>query len=261
MRATFALADFAAEQSYDAILDRTALDRILGTRELLTYFHTVADRSPVPVVLLSANARRIPIDAVVELAAHPNIAFALLDSAVAVSEIGQILSRTAAIRREFTVTTTFAAVTARMARVSAHTNYISAESLTATAALAEPPPATSLKTRSKTVGFQILAEEARPQCWTRFDPALSPSHPAFAACAPQACYEVFAAWKDDDQPLAAEKNTRLQEAAHLAESTPGLLKHGCDLNGYFGSLPRLPHLPPTGDQRAALEHLMEPMRN
>jgi 4-hydroxy-2-oxoglutarate aldolase len=85
--------------------------------------------------------------------------------------------------------------------------------------------------------------------------------PAFAACAPQACYEVFAAWKDGDQPLAEEKKDRLQEAADLAEATPGVLKFGCDFNGYFGGLPRLPHLPPTGLQRAELERLMEGMRN
>ena len=89
--------------------------------------------------------------------------------------------------------------------------------------------------------------------------------PGFAACAPQACYEVFAAWKDGDLPLAEEKQARLNPAAHLAEdgngSGPGCLKFGCDLNGYFGGWPRLPHLPPTGEQRAKLEHLMAGMHN
>jgi dihydrodipicolinate synthase/N-acetylneuraminate lyase len=85
--------------------------------------------------------------------------------------------------------------------------------------------------------------------------------PAFAACAPQACYEVFAAWKDDDQPLADEKHTRLLTPARLAESTPGLLAYACDLNGYFGGLPRPPLLPPTGEQRTTLERLLQPLRN
>jgi 4-hydroxy-2-oxoglutarate aldolase len=39
------------------------------------------------------------------------------------------------------------------------------------------------------------------------------------------------------------------------------VKFGCDLNGYFGGLPRLPHLPPTGAERATLEQFMKPLRN
>jgi 4-hydroxy-2-oxoglutarate aldolase len=258
VRATLALADFATEQSYDAIL--IGLPSIVASkRELLTYFRAVADGSPLPVVLLSANACRISIDATAELAAHPNI-LALLDSTAEAGEIGEILRRTTTIRRDVAVTTTFAAVTARMIRASAHTNYISPGSLTITTAAAEPPAVTTLKTRSKTIGFQLLAGRTS----TMLDALRSGTvgiAPAFAACAPQACYEVFAAWKDDDQPLAEEKHDRLQQAAKLAESAPGLLKYGCDLNGYFGGLPRLPHLPPTGEQRAVLEHLMEGMRN
>ena len=37
--------------------------------------------------------------------------------------------------------------------------------------------------------------------------------PAFAASAPQACYEVLAAWKDGDEGLAEEKQVRLQGVA------------------------------------------------
>ena len=33
--------------------------------------------------------------------------------------------------------------------------------------------------------------------------------PALAACAPQACYEVYAAWKDGDPKLSAEKAERI----------------------------------------------------
>jgi len=54
---------------------------------------------------------------------------------------------------------------------------------------------------------------------------------------------------------------RLVEAARLAEATPAALKFACDLNGYFGGMPRMPYLPPTGEERAALEQLMKPLRN
>ena len=86
--------------------------------------------------------------------------------------------------------------------------------------------------------------------------------PAFAAAAPQACYEVYAAWKDQDQPLASEKQQRLLDAARLVEPVgPAELKFAADLNGYFGGLPRLPHLPLSGEQRSATEVLMKPLRN
>jgi len=259
VHATLALADFAAEQSYDAVLIGLPSIAASEQRELLTYFRAIADRASIPVVLLSANGRRIPIDVIVELAAHPNM-IALLGCAMEAGEMEEILKRTAAIEREVTVTTTFTAVTARMTRASARTNYISAESLTTTTAVAEPPAAVSLKTRNKTVGFQLIAGGTSTMLDALRDGA-SGIAPAFAACAPQACYEVLAAWKDDDQPLAEEKSDRLQQAAILAEATPGLLKYGCDLNGYFGGVARLPHLPPAGEQRAALERLMEGMHN
>ena len=295
VRTTLALAEFAAEQRYDAVL--VGVPSVLaggeeqstqGPRELLTFFQTIADRSPLSVVLLNSHTRRIPTDAMVELAAHSNVV-GLLDTAthqVHPGEIEAVLQRTAAIKRDVTVTPIFTAVTARMtaaaapAAAFAPATFISADTLAgalsgvlaavdagaSTMLLAEPPdPAPGvrpLRTRTKSVGFQILTG-ATASMLDGLRSGASGIAPAFAACAPQACYEVFAAWKDDDQPLAEEKQLRLNAAAPLAEELlgPGGLKFGCDLNGYFGGWPRLPHLPPAGAQRAALEQLMEGMRN
>jgi dihydrodipicolinate synthase/N-acetylneuraminate lyase len=131
--------------------------------------------------------------------------------------------------------------------------------------LPDPAPvqsATPFRTRTKAVGFQIIAA-ATANLTAALRAGASGIAPALSAAAPQACYEVYAAWKDDDQPLADEKQPRLIAAAQLAEDTlgPGGLKFACDLNGYFGGLPRLPHLPPSGEQRSALEHLMHDIRN
>jgi 4-hydroxy-2-oxoglutarate aldolase len=265
VQATLALASFAAEQNYDAIL--VGIPSIIDVEnhplELLTWFRTLADQSPVPLILLSTAIRSLSTDAIASLAAHPHI-LGLLTTTTA--DIPAICARTASIRREVTVTTTFAAVTARMKLAADASNgsavLISAGSLIdAATAVAEPlamaPP---LRTRSRSVGFQIIAAST-PQSLNLLRAGAASIAPAFAACAPQACYEVFAAWKDDDQPLAEEKQARLLEAANLAEATPGGLKFACDLNGYFGGFPRLPHLPPTGEQRSALELLMKPLRN
>jgi dihydrodipicolinate synthase/N-acetylneuraminate lyase len=87
--------------------------------------------------------------------------------------------------------------------------------------------------------------------------------PGFAAAAPQACYEVLAAWKDGDEELAREKQERLADVAKRVEGEIGVagIKFGCDLNGYFGGWPRLPLLPLTGTERAEIEGLMQGVRH
>jgi 4-hydroxy-2-oxoglutarate aldolase len=258
---TLTLAPSAAELHYDAIL--IGIPSIPTTApELLTFFQTIADRSPLPLILLNTATHSLPLHTTAMLAAHPNI-LGLLTTQPAVAHI---LHRTSTIRREVTVTTTFAAVTHRMKLAAAGnqpaSTLLSAASLTATAtAVAEPPPiAPPLRTRTKSVGFQIIAAST-PTLLTSLNAGATAIAPAFAACAPQAAYEVFAAWKDSDQPLAEEKQLRLIAAAHLAEASPAALKHACDLNGYFGGPPRLPHLPLTGEQRTAIEQAMKPLRN
>ena len=278
VRATLALAELSHELHYDAILagvpsifasDRPAAaasGQSISTqrRELLLYFQAIADRSPLPVVLFSNRGHRISLEAAVELAAHPNV-LGLLDAAAGPSEIESLIRSTATIKREVTVTTVFRAVTARMKAAATHASasLVSADSLAADRAAnadAEAPFTPPLRTRTKSVGFQIISAHA-PRLLDALNAGAVGIAPAFAAAAPQACYEVLAAWKDGDQPLAEEKQARLCAVARLAEDGAGNLKFACDLNGYFGGLPRLPQLPPTGEQRAALEQLMKPLRN
>ncbi len=164
VHSVLSLAAFAAEQHYDAILvavpsflaleqpyvtaSTMEMPRLvkLRLREQRTFFQTIADRSPLPVVLLSVNGRFIRIPDSVELASHSNI--------IGIVDIGKLaeihqarikghLERIATIRREATVTSTFAAVTARMKLAAAATPapaLVSASSLTGSAtAIAEPP--------------------------------------------------------------------------------------------------------------------------
>jgi dihydrodipicolinate synthase/N-acetylneuraminate lyase len=265
VQATLTLAELAAEFLYDAIL--VGFPSILGsqahTRELLVYFQSIADRSPLPLVLYSDSTRNLPIDTIVELAGHPSV-LGLLDGAAHPAEIEAILRRTATIQREVTVTPVFSAVTVRMKVAASHAPamLVSADSLTADQATASIAQSTQplLRTRTKTVGFQILTGDTQT-IHESLRAGARGTAPALAACAPQACYEVLAAWKDDDQPLAEEKQARLCEAARVCEAGIGNLKYACELNGYFGGWPRLPLLPPTGSQRAAVERLMKTLRN
>jgi dihydrodipicolinate synthase/N-acetylneuraminate lyase len=263
---TLAVADYAASLAYDAVLVEPPTFIQTGnsarqTRELLNYFQSVADRSAIPVVLYSAT-QPLPWEMVVELAAHPRI-IGLVDGNSAPERIAQLKQATAAIRHEATVTSIFAAVTKRMLARRETATMLSAASLTGGgAALGVAPPASALKTRTKVVGFQILAGGTA----TMLDALLAGAvgaMPAFAACAPQACYEVFAAWKDEDRGLADEKQARLLAAAKYLEDGVGVagIKFGCDLNGYFGGVPRLPLLPPGGEDRTEIESLLQGLRN
>jgi dihydrodipicolinate synthase/N-acetylneuraminate lyase len=236
---------------------------VRNSRELLTYFRAVADRAALPVVLYSPDGL-LPVDVVVELAGHPQI-IGLLDGGAG-ERIAGVKAGTAAVRRDVTVTTVFAAVTGRMQaqqEPAGAGTFISADVLTdGGAALAVAPPKPALKTRTKVVGFQVLGGASTGMLEALQAGAVGVA-PGFAACAPQGCYEVFAAWKDGDLALAEEKQVRLRDAVAKVETELGVpgIRFGCDLNGYFGGRPRLPLLPITGEEREAIEGLMRGVRN
>ena len=263
---TMALADHAAALSYDVALVRAPsfLRTGLSTKqrkELLTYFQTVADRSALPLVLDSTS---IPVELLTELASHARV-IGLIDSNTTSQRIEQLKKGTASIAHEVTVTPIFAAVTRRMLAQQQAATMLSADMLigngAALAVALSTPAMKAQKTRTKVVGFQLLAGNAG----TMLDALLAGAvgaMPAFAACAPQACYEVFAAWKDGDHGLAEEKQARLQSAAkYFEDSGVAGIKYGCDVNGYFGGTARLPLLPPGGEDRTEIESLLEGIRN
>jgi 4-hydroxy-2-oxoglutarate aldolase len=265
---TLDLAESAAKFGYDAVLVKqpsvfSADVRGERMRERLTYFQAVADRSALPVVLYSSASGLgglLPAEMVIELAAHPQI-IGLVDGAGGrdrFEALGSVMGR---VKREVTVTAVFAAVTRRMQ--DRGDGLISANSLTGGGAgLAVAPTKVAAKTRTKVVGFQLLAGSTGGMLESLRAGAVG-AMPAFAASAPQACYEVLAAWKDGDEGLAQEKQVRLHGVAERVEVELGVagIKFGCDLNGYFGGRPRLPLLPLTGEERAEVETLMQGLRN
>lgn len=262
VRESLVVADRAAALAYDAAL--VAPPSFLQTsstarqaKELLTYFQAIADRAGLPIVL-DGSATSLPLDIVIELAGHPRV-IGLVDGKPTTERIAQLKQATAAIKREVTVTSIFAAVTGRM--LVAEESPVKPLDGGGTA-LNVLPAASGIKTRTKVVGFQILAGNTANMLDALLAGCVG-SMPAFAACAPQATYEVIAAWKDGDRGLAEEKQERLQAAARFLEEGIGVagIKFGCDLNGYFGGLPRLPLLPPNGEDRTQIESLLQGLRN
>jgi 4-hydroxy-2-oxoglutarate aldolase len=252
---TLDLAEFAAKAGYDAVLVRrpSFLRGAARDKELLSYFQMVADRSALPVVLDSRSGEELGVEAVVELAAHDRV-IGLVDGVGGRERIESLRSGTSAVKREVMVTAVFAAVTARM---QADSTLVSAAALTSGGG-----SVAAVKTRTKVVGFQILAGGTAGLLAGLVAGAVGAA-PGFAACAPQACYEVLAAWKDGDHGLAEEQQGRLRAAALRVEGELGVagIKYGCDLNGYYGGLPRLPLLPLTGGERNEVEGLMQGLRS
>lgn len=268
--ATIRAAEYAAQVGYDAALVRTPYYYAphMTPLAMLTFYRTVADHSPLPVVLYSIpkfTHYDLPVDLIVELAQHPNI-IGLKDSSGSVERIAAVSAATrAAAKRSVTVTPVFTAVTGRMqaAAAAAPANGTSLVTIGGGSATAVALPVVStLKTRTREVGFQILCGAA-DKLLPSLEAGATGGVLALAACAPQACHEVYIAWKEGDAPLAAEKQVRIVEASQVVAGRLGIagIKHACDLNGYFGGRPRLPLLPLTGEERDQVTRAMRDLRN
>lgn len=259
--ATLELAQAAARSAYDAVVLHAPAG--LTGLERRTYFEAVADRSDLPVMLVSDGSRELDIDTVTRLAGHPNVLGIIEGDAERVAPVREV---TAAVSRIVTVTNVFAAVTARMLKERAPAErgtFVSAETLGGKgAALAVTPATPQIRTRTKRVGFQVLAART-PRMLQAWQSGAAGSVPRLGACSPQGCCEVWQAFKDGDLGLAEEKQQRLLAAASWTEGPRGIaaMKHGCDWNGYFGGRPRLPLLGLTAEERASLEQTLASLRN
>jgi len=269
-KATVELAEQAARYQYDAVLVRTPTYYApqLTERAVLHYFNTVADRSPLPVLLYNIP-KFVPFDIsvhlVAELAQHPNV-IGIKDSSGNLDRIrAEVEVARSAPRRTITVTPIFEAVTARMLSAKGESStgsFVSAVDLAVGAAVATAPPAVGLKTRTREVGFQVLTGSAAGLL-ASLEAGANGAILGFAACAPQACQEVYLAWKDHDLKLAEEKQERIGAPSQRILGQLGIsgVKYACDFNGYFGGRARSPLLPITGQDKAEIEGLLAGTRN
>jgi 4-hydroxy-2-oxoglutarate aldolase len=272
---TLRLADYAAELDYDAILVRTPhyYRKQMRNREMLTYYQAVADRSPLPVLLYSVpgcTAYDLPVDVVTELVMHPNIV-GMKDSSGNVERIAQLVHATRSFRkRSIPVTSVFSAVTSRMLRSSVEPDespggetFVAADQLgSGMTALAVKPPRPALKTRTREVGFQLLCGSAQT-LYPSLIAGATGGVLALATFAPQACHEVYTAWKENDAVLAADKQRRIVRAGIEVCGQMGIpgIKYALDLNGYYGGRPRMPLLPLVAEEQRLVEELTFDIRN
>ena len=271
---TLRLTDYAAELGYDVAMVRTPhyYKKQMQAPNLLAFYRTVADRSPLPVIIYNfpqATGYDMPADVVIELAEHPNL-IGIKESSGDVEKVRKMVEGTRHIKRSATVTETFDAVTPRMLAAASSGAGEGGELVPvgALSGVSATKPSSSvtvvgkLKTRQKEVGFQVLVGAAH-KLHASLDAGAVGAILAFACPAPTACYEIYAAWKEGDAELARLKQERIAKAAVRVASDLGIpgVKHGMDFNGYFGGPSRLPFLPLTADLKAEIEHALADIRN
>jgi len=288
---TLRLTEYAAELGYDIAMVRTPhyyKGQMAQPANMLAFYRFVCDRSPLPVMIYNfpqATGYDMPVEVILELAQHPNL-IAIKESSGSIEKVQHMSEGTRHIKRSATVTETFGAVTGRMLKAASAASanaegneLVSVGTLAGTAAetgplaaskMAQPPKPSSsavnvvgkLKTRRKEVGFQVLVGAAH-KLHPSLDAGAVGAVLAFADCAPTACYEIYAAWKDGDARLAREKQERIAKAAERIVGGLSIagVKYAMDYNGYFGGTVRLPLLPLTADRKAEVEQLLEGIRN
>jgi 4-hydroxy-2-oxoglutarate aldolase len=270
---TLRLTEYAAELGYDVALVRTPhyYKKQMQPANMLAFYRSVADRSPLPVMLYSVPALTgydLPAEIVIELANHSNI-IGIKESGGDIEKIRQMVSGTRHVKRSATVTATFDAVTPRMITAAANETSLKIDngelvSISAPRGISTSATAVAegIKTRQKEVGFQVLAGAAH-KLQLSLDAGAVGAVVAFAVAAPTASYELYTAWKEGDFELAKLKQERIANAGERLVSQMGIpaLKYAMDLNGYYGGTSRLPLLPLTSDEKLEVERLMADIRN
>jgi 4-hydroxy-2-oxoglutarate aldolase len=262
---TLRLTEYAATLGYDAAMVRTPhyyKGQMNKPQNMLAFYRTVADRSPLPLIIYNfpqATGYDIPAELVIELAEHQNI-LSIKESSGSIEKVQKMVEATRHIKRTTTVNEVQEAVTGRMLS--------QAKSMAASLPIAGQPSSVAvqvvgaLKTRQKEVGFQVLVGAAH-KLEASLNVGAVGAILAFACCAPTACFEIYAAWKENNDAVAKEKQQRIVEAATevvAKMSIPGV-KYAMDLNGYYGGPVRLPLLPLTAEEKGKVEQLMENIKN
>jgi dihydrodipicolinate synthase/N-acetylneuraminate lyase len=181
VRSALSLAEQAAETDFDAILLGAPTNwQGLTYSELLLFFQAVADASTLPVLLWSdASTPGLVMSAelLANLARHENV-LGLYDAALNVQRYREIAQATREARHEVTVTTIFAPVTRRMVAAAGAGTVVTPAALAGGTTILVSPAGSGLKTRKKTVGFQIMAAGSVPGLVDLLDAGVTGAMPA-----------------------------------------------------------------------------------
>src|SRR5262249_21148451 len=239
---TLRMCEHAARLKYDVALVRTPhfYRGQMNPQAMLAFYRTVADSSPLPVLLYTVppfTAYDLPLEVIVELADHPNI-IGIKESSGNVEKVAAMVAATRHVKRTATVTEVQQAVTERMmaAPEDPHDDGGQLVAVSQLAGKSSPASQTGVtaqtgpQTRSKEVGFQVLVGAAHTLL-DSLQAGASGGVLAFAAPAPTICFEIYAAWRDNDIALAASKQEAVGAVSKKVVSELGIpaVKYALDL--------------------------------
>lgn len=245
---TLEMTEAAAELGYDAALVRTPhyYKSLMTPAVMLNFYRTVADRSPLPVLIYSVppfTGYDIPVEVVKELAEHTNI-LGIKESSGSVEKIQQMAGDTAHVRRSRPLA---------LRRAKGRTDLIGVGTLGGAS--------TAVEEKMHEVGFQILAGSAQKML-PSLQAGASGAVLAFGAAAPVACVNIHTAFRLGDLETATAAQEKIIQPATRIASQLGIpgVKYAMDFNGYYGGNPRLPLLPVSAETRAEIEEFLKEIR-
>lgn len=230
LRGTLEMTQYAGRLGFDAVLVRTPhyYKSAMTTEALIQFYRTVAEESPVPVLLYNfpqMTGLDLSLEVVAELAQCPNIA-GIKDSSGNLEKLTRCLLATAELPAR-------AAITPRRQPVVA----------------GDAPP-----TEKPTRPFEVMVGNA-----ATLYPALCSGATgailSMGVAAPQTLLKLRDAFVRRDHEHALNWQQQMLEAcAMIAQLGLAAVKFAMDLNGYYGGSPRLPMLPLTPEQRKRVQH-------
>jgi 4-hydroxy-2-oxoglutarate aldolase len=244
--ATLDMTKRAAEAGCDAALIVTPFyyKNSMTGEALKKHYFSIADRSPIPVMIYNVPANtalNVASALVAEIAQHPNVV-GIKDSAGDINQIAETVRLTRGKKQE--------AESKRQEAGGKHSERSAAESKDAVSTDAQLRSASS-------ADFAVFSGNfgaALPS----FVFGVAGGILAVSNIAPNECVRIYELFQQGKVAAAGELHLRLLPVARAVTSQFGVpgLKVAMELLGYHGGWPRLPLLPLGENQRAELDRIL-----
>ncbi len=263
---TLRLTEYAASLGYDVAMVRTPhyYKRQMLPANLLAFYRTVADRSPLPVIIYNfpqATGYDIPAEVVIELAEHPNL-IGIKESAGVIDKVKKMVEGTRHIQRDGHRHRDLQRRDPAHAGRRRFRERFRCGSHRPRSAGLRWPRRPSLRPAPRKSDIRCwwvrrICSRIRSTWapWARSWPSPAP-HPPRATRSTPPGRKATRRWRA--RSSSASSRPRYKVGGELG--IPGI-KYAMDLNGYYGGPSRLPLLPLTAEQKAEVERLMAEIRN
>jgi len=228
LRATVAMTQQAADLGYQAALVRTPHYYKGGMTAAaeINFYRLVADASPIPVLIYNfpqLTGLDLAVEAVTELAAHPNIC-GIKESSGSLEKVTRLMHATA--------------------HATSHASHPKKSNHTHEGGVAVAESAAS---------FTVLPGNAAT-LYPALCAGVQGAILALAVPAPKACWAVYEDFQKDDHAAALRhQNTLVDAAVACAQLGVAAIKYALDRNGFYGGPPRLPMLPLSPAQQERVD--------